>query len=290
MDEAPASPARSATPNARGATSTARSVAPNAGAPAAIVRKPAARPAAADADEIPVIRPARDAGNARVSARRIMYSLPEQIAEAVSERILSGEYPPGARITEQAVSDEFGVSRGPIREALRLVEKDGLVTILPRRGAQVTNLSIEEVREIFDIRASLNGLRDRLIAESVARSELVPLLEVEVAQLARWARDAAKAEEYLETVFRLNRLLNRATPSKRLSAYLTSLEMQTVRYTRLGLATPERRRQSVKSWRDWVEALRKGRGADAERIARARVIESRDAAIRALERARPDQS
>ena len=280
MDEAPATPARSAVSNAR-------SAAPNAPTPAT-VRKPAARPAAADADEIPVIRPARDAGNARVSARRIMYSLPEQIAEAVSERILSGEYPPGARITEQAVSDEFGVSRGPIREALRLVEKDGLVTILPRRGAQVTNLSIEEVREIFDIRASLNGLRDRLIAESVARSEIVPLLEVEVAQLARWARDAARAEEYLETVFRLNRLLNRATPSKRLSAYLTSLEMQTVRYTRLGLATPERRRQSVKSWRDWVEALRKGRGADAERIARARVIESRDAAIRALERARPD--
>ena len=79
----------------------------------------------------------------------------------LADRITAGTYPPGQRIMEQALAAEFGVSRGPVRDALRLLEKDGLVTILPRRGAQVTKLTIQEVREIFDIRVALNGLRDR---------------------------------------------------------------------------------------------------------------------------------
>ena len=92
-------------------------------------------------------------------------SLPEQIAARLSERIVSGAYTPGRRILEQAVAAEFAVSRGPVREALRLLEKEGLVIILARRGAQVTNPTIAEVNEIFDIRAMLNGLRDRMMAE-----------------------------------------------------------------------------------------------------------------------------
>ena len=58
-------------------------------------------------------------------------SLPEQIAARLSERIVSGTYTPGQRVMEQAVAEEFEVSRGPVREALRLLEKEGLVMILP---------------------------------------------------------------------------------------------------------------------------------------------------------------
>ena len=67
------------------------------------------------------------------------------------------------RIMEQALAAEFAVSRGPVREALRILERDGLVTILPRRGALVSDLSIAEVKEIFDIRAMLNGLRASMV-------------------------------------------------------------------------------------------------------------------------------
>ena len=75
-------------------------------------------------------------------AAALTQSLPEQIAARLAERIVSGAYAPGQRILEQAVAEEFAVSRGPVREALRLLEKDGLVMILARRGAQVTNPSI----------------------------------------------------------------------------------------------------------------------------------------------------
>ena len=218
------------------------------------------------------------------SASRLTQSLPEQIAARLSERIVSGNYPPGQRIMEQAVSAEFAVSRGPVREALRLLERDGLVTILPRRGAQVTTLSIEEVREIFDIRASLNGLRDRQIAESPERDRVLPMLEEEVGHLARLARDPKDGDEYVEVVFRLNRFLNEAAPSRRLRAILSSLALQTLRYSRLGLSTPERRRQSVKNWQRLVKAVREGNGLEAQRAAEQRVLDSRDAAIAELEK------
>ncbi|HEX6005182.1 MAG TPA: GntR family transcriptional regulator [Burkholderiales bacterium] len=210
-------------------------------------------------------------------------SLPEQIAARLSERIITGRYAPGQRVLEQAIAAEFAVSRGPVREALRLLERDGLVTILPRRGAQVTNLSAAEVREIFDIRAQLNGLRDRELAEDPDRMQLLPALEAQVAQLTRCARQPAMGEAYVETVFALNRMLTHASRNRRLRTILDSLALQTLRYSRLGLSSPQRRRQSVQHWQKLVKAIRDGDGAAAERVARQRVLDSRDAAIRALE-------
>jgi len=219
-------------------------------------------------------------------AAPLTQSLPEQIAAQLSRRIVSGAYGPGQRILEQAVAAEFAVSRGPVREALRLLEKEGLVTILPRRGAQVTNLSVDEVREIFDIRAALNGLRDRQLAEHPARLAFLPRIEAEVGKLARLARGAGDGARYVETVFGLNRLLNEATPNKRLSSILGSLALQTLRYSRLGLSTPERRRQSLKHWQQLVRAIREGDGKAAQLAAERRVRDSRDAAIELLQKNR----
>lgn len=209
-------------------------------------------------------------------------SLAEQIAAQISERIVSGALAPGSRIMEQAVAAEFAVSRGPVREALRLLEKDGLVTILPRRGAQVTSLSIAEVKELFDIRGMLNGLRDRLIAEDPARGEMLPALEAEVANLTRHARDAGNGDDYIATVARLDRLLTRASKNRRLGVIHDALVLQTLRYRQLGLSTPQRRRQSVQHWQKLVRAIRDGDGDEAERLARQRVRDSRDAAIQLL--------
>lgn len=216
-------------------------------------------------------------------AAPLTQSLSEQIAAQLSERIVTGIYAPGQRIMEQAIAAEFAVSRGPVREALRLLERDGLVTILPRRGAQITNLSSAEVKEIFDIRAVLNGLRDRALAEDPERLRLLPALEAEVAKLARFARQPELGEAYIETVFALNRVLTSASRNRRLRMIIDSLALQTLRYSRLGLSTPQRRRQSVQHWQKLLKAIRDGDGAAAERIAQQRVIDSRDAAVRLLE-------
>lgn len=227
---------------------------------------------------------ARSTATALLAPAPLTLSLPEQIAAQLAARITAGACAPGQRIMEQAIAAEFAVSRGPVREALRLLEKDGLVTILARRGAQVTNLNSDEVKEIFDIRAALNGLRDRDIAEDPERHRLLPLLEAEVTQLAHCARDPRRGDDYVETVFRLNRLLTSASRSARLRSILDALAQQTLRYSRLGLSTEQRRRQSVKHWQELVKAIRSGDGARAQRAAERRVLDSRDAAIKELKR------
>jgi DNA-binding GntR family transcriptional regulator len=223
-------------------------------------------------------------GLARASVA-LTSSLPEQICTKLSERIVAGLYAPGQRVMEQALAAEFAVSRGPIREALRMLERDGLVTMLPRRGAIVTNPSIAEVKEIFDVRAMLNGLRDRLIAEDADRAKVLAVLEPEVARLTRFARDPKKGREYVEAVWTINRLLTEACPNARLKTILDSFARQTLRYSQLGLSTPERRRGSVQHWQKLVRAIQDGDGAAAERIARERVTDSRDGAISALQQA-----
>lgn len=220
----------------------------------------------------------------RAAAAPLTQSLPEQIAAQLSARIVAGTYAPGQRVLEQTIAGEFAVSRGPVREALRLLEKDGLVAILARRGAQVTKPSIAEVREIFDIRAVLNGVRDRGIAEDPERGRLLPALEAEVALLEKYARDTKHGNDYVDAVFRINRMLTAATRNHRLQSMLDSLALQTLRYSRLGLATPERRRQSVEHWQKLVRAIRSGDGEAAQQIAEQRVRDSRDGAIRALEK------
>jgi DNA-binding GntR family transcriptional regulator len=84
--------------------------------------------------------------------------------EALRERILRGDYPEGEPLRQDALADELGVSRIPVREALRQLEAEGLVTFSPHRGAVVSSLSLEEITELFELRAEIEcGLLTRAI-------------------------------------------------------------------------------------------------------------------------------
>ena len=85
-------------------------------------------------------------------------TLPAQIAAQIGRAIVDDEFKPGQKLREVDLAQSFGVSRASVREALRMVENEGLVTILPQRVAQVTALSVEELQDVFDIRATLLGL------------------------------------------------------------------------------------------------------------------------------------
>jgi DNA-binding GntR family transcriptional regulator len=91
--------------------------------------------------------------------------LTELVVSALRERILSGGMPPGERLVEGKLSEELGVSRMPVREALRQLAAEGLVTIEPRRGASVTSFSPQQMRELVEVRATLEGLNAKLAAQ-----------------------------------------------------------------------------------------------------------------------------
>ena len=86
------------------------------------------------------------------------YSLSGRVFHTIRENILSGKYKCDEELKEKTLGDELGVSRTPVREALRQLELEGLVRIIPNRGAFVEGITKEDVKDIYEIRARLEGL------------------------------------------------------------------------------------------------------------------------------------
>ena len=208
-------------------------------------------------------------------------TVPEQIAAQVGDRILDGRLVPSARIGEQELADEFQVSRGPVREAVRILEREGLATILARRGAIVTELTAGELREIFEIRAALFDT----VAREVARTrppELLAVLRSGVQRLQELADGAEGGTAYAETTYRLLIITARFCANQRLQRLLASLSLQTLRYSKLGLQSVDRRKRSVKLWRQALTALERGDGERLTALSRQRIEESGNEAARQL--------
>jgi DNA-binding GntR family transcriptional regulator len=101
--------------------------------------------------------------------------LREGITRELRERIYSGYLPPGYKFVESDLAEDFGISRTPVREAIHQLESEGLVTILPNKGAIVNALSIEEIEEIYIIYGALAGTAASLSAELISEDELKQL-------------------------------------------------------------------------------------------------------------------
>ncbi|MGL6015391.1 MAG: GntR family transcriptional regulator, partial [Selenomonadaceae bacterium] len=98
--------------------------------------------------------------------------LREVVCETLRAAIRKGILKPGERLMEIQLAEELGVSRTPVREAIRKLELEGYVIMMPRRGTYVANLSIRDVNEVFEIRTSLDSLASGLAAERITDEEL----------------------------------------------------------------------------------------------------------------------
>lgn len=208
-------------------------------------------------------------------------TVPEQIAAQLGDRILDGRLPPGARIGEQELADEFQVSRGPVREAVRVLEREGLATILPRRGAIVTELSAAELREIFEIRAALFDTVARTVA-ATRPPELLAVLRSGVARLEALSAAAEDGDLYAETTYRLLLITARFCANQRLQRMLAALALQTLRYSKLGLQSVDRRKRSARLWRQALAALERGDADKLMALSRQCIAESGEEAARLL--------
>jgi DNA-binding GntR family transcriptional regulator len=103
----------------------------------------------------------------------------ERLAAEIQARVLSGDVPVGSRLRQEALAEEFGVSRTPVREALRQLQATGIVELLPNRGAVVRGPSAREIREAYEVRAELEGLAAERAAERISDRDLVQLREAE---------------------------------------------------------------------------------------------------------------
>lgn len=195
-----------------------------------------------------------------------MWSLPEQIASKLIAGIIMGDYQPGQRLHEIALAETFNVSRGPVRDALRLLEREGLVQIEARRGTWVRMLSRKEVRDIFEVRSVLLGLA----ASEVARNPSPATLEfVDLSCKAmRASIDAGDDETFLTQVYRFSMFLAKNGGNDLARTILFQLGRQTLRLTRRALAGRDHQLTWLTNWTAIADAVRRRDPAAADRATR----------------------
>ena len=101
--------------------------------------------------------------------------LREIVFTTMREAIINGDFKPGQRLMEVQLAEQMGVSRTPVREAIRKLELEGLVVMVPRKGAYVAGLSSEDVREVVEIRCVLEGLAAKLAAQKAGSEDISKL-------------------------------------------------------------------------------------------------------------------
>jgi DNA-binding GntR family transcriptional regulator len=106
-------------------------------------------------------------------------ALVDHLAATIQARVLSGQIPGGARLRQESLASEFGVSRTPVREALRKLQATGIVELEPHRGALVRGPTAREIREAYEVRAELEGLAAELAARHIADAQLRRLRKAE---------------------------------------------------------------------------------------------------------------
>ena len=104
--------------------------------------------------------------------------LRELVYEELKRQILRGKITPGTRMMEVELAEEMGVSRTPVREAIRKLEKEGLVTIEPRRGAYASEISVKDMVDVLEVREDLEGFEAFLAAGKITREEVEELKEI----------------------------------------------------------------------------------------------------------------
>jgi len=205
-------------------------------------------------------------------------------ADAIRERILRGHYPEGQPLRQDAIGAELGVSRIPVREALRQLEVEGLVTFNPHRGAVVSTLSLKQIRELFELRADIEGdliLRavPHMSAEDDARAdEILDAYEVALhgGQVAVWG---ALNWQFHSTLY---------APADRglTMSIVDKLHQHSDRYLRMQLALTHGENRARHEHRAIAAAVKRRDSAKAARLLRDHILGAGRALVSFLEKER----
>jgi DNA-binding GntR family transcriptional regulator len=201
--------------------------------------------------------------------------------QAIRRAIIEGAYPAGARLPEEELSERIGVSRTPIRQALRQLEHQGHVELRPRRGAWVSSWTAEDIAEVYGVRAQLESYGAQIAALKIGGLELRHLEEC---CLRMEALEDARQPGYLDELGELNNdfhaSLLRATGNRRLMTSLASI-VETPLILRVYHSYGEaRRREALRHHREILAAVSARDGEWAAATMRVHILSGRNALLR----------
>ena len=182
--------------------------------------------------------------------------LREVVCESLREAIRKGVLRPGERIMEIKLAEELGVSRTPVREAIRKLELEGYVIMMPRRGTYVASMSIRDINEIFEIRTALESLSNGLAAERITDEELESLQRLLV-MIGGYVEEG-NMDKIVEMDIEFHDLLYRAARNSRLVGIISNLREQLTRFRTLSMSYPGRLETTLEEHREIVEAIAEG--------------------------------
>jgi DNA-binding GntR family transcriptional regulator len=205
--------------------------------------------------------------------------LREIVFESMREAILSGVLKPGERLMEIQLAEEMGVSRTPVREAIRKLELENFVVMIPRKGAYVAGVSLKDVADVFEIRSALEGLAAGLAAERITEDELELM---EQALFFRVSEGEMDLEQIVKSDTDFHALVYRASRNERLIQILENLREQIQRFRATSLAVPGRNKLAIEEHRMIVEALRNHDSEEAQSLAMAHIVTAENVMFEAI--------
>lgn len=192
--------------------------------------------------------------------------LRDVVFNTLRQAILKGELEPGERLMEIQLAERLGVSRTPIREAIRKLELEGLVLMIPRKGAEVAQISETSLREVLEVRRSLEELAIELACQRITEEELQALEAVE----ATFAEAIRKGDamNIAETDEHYHDLIYQATDNSRLVQILNNLREQMYRYRLEYIKDADKRQILIVEHEHILRALRSHNIQDAKSAVR----------------------
>ncbi len=198
------------------------------------------------------------------------YSLRGRVFHKLREDILNGKYKENDELREVAIGEEMGVSRTPVREAFRQLELEGLIQIVPNKGAYVTGITRKDVQDIYMIRSLLEGLCARWATENITEEQMAEMEENIF--LSKFHAEKGHYDQLAELDNRFHEILYEACNSKMLEHQLRDFHQYVLRVRKKTLSNVNRGRKSNEEHEQIMEAI-KAKDADrAEALANAHMI------------------
>lgn len=204
-------------------------------------------------------------------------SLTNVVQQEIERAILVGEYEPGSKLIEATLAVKMGVSRGPVREAFRMLEEAGLVRNEKNRGVFVRSIPMDEAIEIFDLRAAMDELVGRLLAKNITPAQLKELKAV-VSAMEKAVKDEDAHQYHLLNLQFHDRLVEMAGNRKLTDIYRKLIKELSL-FRRLNLADGRLMPVSANEHRQIVKAIASGDAEAAGRAMFKHAIESKERTI-----------
>ncbi len=202
-------------------------------------------------------------------------ALYQEVAERLRQRIFAHELTPGTWIDEQKLAEQYGISRTPLREALKVLASEGLVELKPRRGCYVTEISSQDLDDIFPLMAMLEG---RCAAEAVRRAKPA---DIKALRATHDRLEAASRDNQIPAFFEANQAFHRQIQELAGNRWLLSMIQDLRKVLKLSrlhsLSLEGRLQQSLDEHRLIIAAIENGNGELAEKLMHDHLLSGREA-------------